>query len=119
MKVELIPVGLLARRDHMWLNKFPTVLGRATDADVRVEDRWASRFHCEIDEDDGILVLRDLESSNGTLVNGAAVRSSPLLPGDQFTVGISVFEVSYERPVTEVPAAASRATWDLESDLGP
>ena len=56
-----------------------------------------SRVHCEISEIDGILLVRDLDSHNGTLVNGEHIKEAHLLPGDRLTVGLTSFEVQYER----------------------
>lgn len=104
MKAELIPLGPLGHHKHVPLKKFPVVVGRAVDAEVQVDDRWISRLHCEIDEVDGTLFVRDMASSNGTFVNGAAVCTSPLLPGDELTVGISMFKIVYERATaSDVP----------------
>jgi predicted component of type VI protein secretion system len=104
MNAELIPLGPLQHNGHVSVTNFPFVIGRAADAKLRVDDRWSSRHHCEIDEVDGTLIVRDLASSNGTLVNGKTVCTSPLLPGDELTVGISIFKVSYQRnPLKAVP----------------
>ena len=45
------------------LNKYPVLLGRSESADIRLDDRWLSRNHCEIDVTDGELIIRDLEGS--------------------------------------------------------
>jgi pSer/pThr/pTyr-binding forkhead associated (FHA) protein len=73
------------------------VLGRNQHADVRLDDCWASRVHCEISETSGILLVRDLDSKNGTLVNGHSVREAHLLPGDRLTIGLTSFQVQYHR----------------------
>lgn len=77
-------------------SRLPLVIGRSAEADIRVNDRWASRRHCELDQVDGALIVRDVGSRNGTLVNRVAVPQAPLYPGDSLTVGLSTFEVSYE-----------------------
>ena len=97
MDAKLIPLGPLQHHGQVSVTKFPFVIGRAADAKLRMDDRWSSRHHCEIDEVDGTLIVRDLASSNGTFVNGRAVCTAPLLPGDELTVGISIFKVSYQR----------------------
>ena len=48
------------------LNKYPVLLGRSESADIRLDDRWLSRNHCEIDVTDGELIIRDLGSKHGT-----------------------------------------------------
>jgi pSer/pThr/pTyr-binding forkhead associated (FHA) protein len=79
------------------LKQLPATVGRSSKADVRLTDRWVSRIHCEISEINGTLVVRDLESSNGTSVNGQYVEEALLLPGDRLTLGISSFHVRYQR----------------------
>jgi pSer/pThr/pTyr-binding forkhead associated (FHA) protein len=106
MKTELIPVGPLAAKGSLVLNKLPAALGRNEHADVRLDDRWASRVHCEVSDLNGTLVVRDLGSKYGTYVNGQKVTQAPLLPGDRLTVGMSSFEVQYERGGTKPSMAA-------------
>lgn len=77
------------------IEKFPVSLGRGSNADVQIDDRWASRRHCEIDERDGVLIVRDLQSTHGTYINGRAVSEAPLLPSDILTVGLSRFSPDY------------------------
>ena len=50
-----------------------------------------SRQHCELTEEDGVLMVRDLGSTNGTLLQGRRIDAAPLLPGTQFTVGPLTF----------------------------
>lgn len=102
MKAELIPLGPLQQGNLVPIPTFPFVIGRSGDAEMQIDDRWSSRRHCEIDEVDGTLIVRDLASSNGTLVNGVAICTSPLLPGDELAIGISVFKVSYLRDASKV-----------------
>ena len=97
MKVRLVSYDDCTPQRKITVDKLPAVIGRSPDADVQLDDRWVSRVHCEISEIDGTLVARDLESMNGTLVNGNSVTDSPLLPGDTLTIGIARFEVYYKR----------------------
>ena len=52
-----------------------------------------SRRHCEISENDGLLMVRDLASLNGTMIGGQRVESAPLLPGGEFTIGPLMFRI--------------------------
>jgi pSer/pThr/pTyr-binding forkhead associated (FHA) protein len=76
------------------LDRLPVTIGRGSEADFRLLDRWASRLHCVLDRRDGQVVVRDLGSSNGTLVNGSYVREAVLLPNDRLTVGMTTFLIS-------------------------
>lgn len=68
-------------------------LGRETSNDIRVHDVNASRRHAELTLNaQGLWVITDLRSMNGTFVNGVSVASQPLYPGDVITVGKSDFE---------------------------
>ena len=88
------------------IRNLPVVVGRSHDVDVRVVDSWISRIHCEISELDGTLVVRDLESTNGTLINGEQIKEALLLPGDRLTVGITSFRVDYKRAAKNSGLAA-------------
>jgi hypothetical protein len=75
----------------------PVLVGRAEAADVRIEDRRVSRYHCEIGSINGILWVRDVGSANGVFVNGLHETQRHLMPGDRLTVGETSFQVEYER----------------------
>jgi pSer/pThr/pTyr-binding forkhead associated (FHA) protein len=56
-------------------------------------DRYISRRHARIREDGERLLLADLESRNGTRLDGEPVTESPLIPGDRFVVGRTLLRV--------------------------
>jgi len=63
-------------------------LGRATGADFIVDAALVSRVHCRITAlKSGELEVKDLESTNGTFVNGQRVENARLAPGDRIQVG--------------------------------
>ena len=61
----------------------PVTIGREEDNDIRLNDDRVSRFHAKIQEDAGRIILTDLESTNGTRVNGHPVARARLRPGDR------------------------------------
>jgi pSer/pThr/pTyr-binding forkhead associated (FHA) protein len=68
-------------------------VGRAPRADFVVDAPLVSRLHCRLTlQDDGVLV-EDLESTNGTFVNGQRVRKGLLATGDVLRVGRVEFAV--------------------------
>lgn len=68
-------------------------LGRDSGNDIAVQDINASRRHAELVlNPQGLWIVTDLGSMNGTLVNGVSVASQPLYPGDIITIGKSDFE---------------------------
>ena len=77
-------------RRELVVDHFPIVIGRSPEVDITLDDRWASRRHCEIDLRDGLLIARDLGSKHGTLVNDVCVSEAVLQPGDRLCVGLSV-----------------------------
>jgi pSer/pThr/pTyr-binding forkhead associated (FHA) protein len=97
MKIRLSALDPATSQSRIVLKKLPVLIGRSPFADVRVPDCWASRRHCELNEIDGTLVVRDVGSRHGTFVNGQLVAEATLLPGDRLTVGLSSYEVQYRR----------------------
>jgi len=85
------------------LDRFPAILGRGPGAAICISDRLVSRDHCKIGVKDGTLIVEDLGSRNGTLVNGCHINAAPLLPGDQLTLGARVYRVIYERTSLHPP----------------
>lgn len=70
------------------------VLGRSSEADIVLDDPYASEFHLRLAAKDGRLVLSDLGSTNGTYVNGRRVTAPvDLKRGDAVQVGKTVLEV--------------------------
>ena len=68
-------------------------MGRETFNDIVVNDINASRKHAELQlNPQGLWVITDLKSMNGTFVNGISVASHPLYPGDIVTIGKTDFE---------------------------
>src|SRR5690349_19244099 len=66
-------------------------IGREKTNTVPVEDRVLSRRHCLIVPERGQFNLRDLNSSNGTYVNGMPITARVLKDGDQIKAGQSLF----------------------------
>jgi pSer/pThr/pTyr-binding forkhead associated (FHA) protein len=65
----------------------PITIGREEGNTVQLNDERISRFHIKIQEDQDKLVLTDLESTNGTKVNGESVQLWILRHGDVITLG--------------------------------
>ncbi len=71
-----------------------TVLGRSSEADVLLDDPYASEFHMRLVASDNGLVLHDLGSTNGTYVNGRRITApTTMRRGDTIQVGKTVMEV--------------------------
>jgi hypothetical protein len=66
------------------------IIGRGTEADIRLPDTGVSRKHVDVVLDSGTAVAEDLGSTNGTLVNGRRISRQPLSDGDVIRIGHSV-----------------------------
>src|SRR5271154_1942435 len=67
----------------------PVTIGREEGNVLRLNDERISRFHAKVQQDSGDIILTDLESTNGTRVNGSTVQIRRLRPGDRVGVGRS------------------------------
>ena len=65
----------------------PITIGREEDNAVQLNDERVSRFHAKVQEDGGRVILTDLESTNGTRVNGHPIQMHVLRIGDQVSIG--------------------------------
>ncbi len=89
--------GLRYEKDKGGIRHFPIGesirIGRHPYNEVSVGDNSMSRFHCWVSKDHDKIIIEDLGSSNGTLVNGTAIQEPTILkPGDRVTVGKSDFD---------------------------
>ncbi len=109
MRVKLVSRGPCTPSRKVVLKHFPAMVGRSPDAEVHVDDRWASRRHCQIEQFGGALLVRDVGSRHGTYVNGQSVHAAHLLPGDRLTVGATSFDVVYRTRAARPAAGAATA----------
>jgi pSer/pThr/pTyr-binding forkhead associated (FHA) protein len=70
-----------------------TTIGRAADNDLVLDSNNVSRHHARIEHSPGQLRVIDLQSTNGTSVNGSRVSEQAVRPGDQITFGTSTVRV--------------------------
>src|SRR5262245_54228809 len=77
------------------LTKDMTLFGRDEDCDVRLDHKSVSKLHCVIVKTDGVLLLRDLGSTNGTRVNGQRVRRAAHLPNDTPAIANMKYTVKF------------------------
>ena len=95
MKVILIRFKDDERRDIALVNK-TTLIGRRNDCALRIQAGDVSRQHCQIALAEEEAVVKDLDSSNGTFVNGERVDEVKLSAGDQLMIGPVVFVVQID-----------------------
>src|ERR1700733_2820615 len=92
MRAQLIPLDGGAPIEIV---KDLTLVGRKEDSDIRLDHKSISKLHCVIVKTDGLLLIRDLGSTNGTRVNGQRVRRAALLPNDTLSVATLRFQVKF------------------------
>ena len=73
------------------VSEHPQTFGRDSSSDIFVSDQQMSRRHAEVRLVDGLVRLKDLGSTNGTIVNGQRVKEAALKEGDRIQIGSSVF----------------------------
>jgi pSer/pThr/pTyr-binding forkhead associated (FHA) protein len=94
--VELTYRPAEARQARAWLEvhttRHPlllerTSIGRSRDNNIHLADERTSRHHARIDLEQGIFVIIDLDSANGTFVNGQRIQRQVLRSGDEIRIG--------------------------------
>jgi pSer/pThr/pTyr-binding forkhead associated (FHA) protein len=74
----------------------PSTVGRSREASIKIVHNQISRVHCEFFERDGMLYVRDLDSTNGTFVGEHRIRESAIRPGEIVTLGAVKLKAEYE-----------------------
>jgi pSer/pThr/pTyr-binding forkhead associated (FHA) protein len=99
MDVRLVVEKGAKKKREIRLKSEDTIIGRRTGCDLRVPSASVSRRHCRLSFRDDCLVVEDLQSANGTYVNGIRVTDSQVVnPGDRLEVGPVTFLVQYKGP---------------------
>lgn len=80
------------------IEKQKITIGRGLDVDLIINDRLSSRLHCAIECKDSAWHIHDLNSRNGTYLNGKRVKSAPLKPGDRIGIGDTIFTFERANP---------------------
>ena len=89
------------RGDQVDLGVEEVAIGRDQENALRVADRTVSRFHASVGEENGLHYVYDLESHNGTMVNGERVQRRALFHMDEVRLG-NVVLVYLEDDVTDI-----------------
>lgn len=88
---QLVP---LQGGEPITIERDVTIVGRqAEHCDLVLDRKSVSKIHCIIAKTDGLLFVRDLDSTNGTKVNGQRIIRGALLPGDQLSFAGEKFRV--------------------------
>ncbi len=90
MKAELIPVD---GGPPIPITRDVTVVGRRDFCDIQIDHPSLSKRHCVLVKTEGLLIIRDLATTNGTKVKGQKIRWAALLPDDKISLGSMKFRV--------------------------
>jgi predicted component of type VI protein secretion system len=94
MNYELHVVKGRSATTALKLTDGETSVGRHNACTIRIKSSQVSRRHCEISQKNDKLVVRDLNSSNGTIVNGKRIKDVSILQdGDELTIGGVVLRI--------------------------
>jgi predicted component of type VI protein secretion system len=127
MRAQLMP---LDGGPPVEIGKEMMLVGRQEDCDLRLDHKSVSKMHCVIVKTDGLLLLRDLGSTNGTRVNGTRVRRAALLPNDKLSVANFHYRVLFGAALAaaaqeehtqridanDLPHIVSKAAEELQAD---
>ncbi|HQX52248.1 MAG TPA: FHA domain-containing protein [Planctomycetaceae bacterium] len=124
VSAELKVIGGKHAGQVILLNRRKFLIGREQDCQLRPNSEMVSRHHCVFSVDDYSVRLRDLGSTNGTLVNGERIRKDVVLvAGDKVVIGNLEFELVIRPGVTAiesdsavVPSIVSAATPEAKAD---
>ncbi|MBI3411582.1 MAG: FHA domain-containing protein [Planctomycetes bacterium] len=96
MDVKLVVAEGAKRNQTFHLHSANTLIGRQKGSGLRIPSSSVSRRHSQLSFANGLLNVEDLDSANGTFVNGRRISTSTVLrPGDRLQVGDIVFVVHY------------------------
>jgi pSer/pThr/pTyr-binding forkhead associated (FHA) protein len=105
------------------LHRAETTLGRALGCPIRIPSSEVSRLHCRIRIENDLVTVEDLESVNGTFLNGKRVRGVEIVrPGDRLALGSITFMVEYKltpRALRQLGGGEECAVLEADSAFEP
>ena len=101
MRARLVP---LDNGPALELTKDLTLVGRTEDCDLCLNHKSVSKQHCVLVRTEGLILVRDLGSTNGTRVNGQRVRRAALLPNDNLAIANFKYKVKFGEDPAPKPA---------------
>lgn len=96
-RASLVVIEGPAAGSEYELNKVSFVIGRSEDADLTLADEAMSGNHVAIELSSDCFRVRDMGSTNGTLVNGSAVNCADLKHGDKISMGEHTLQYLLEK----------------------
>ena len=107
------------RMQRLPIHTLPFRVGRRPDLELVLTTSSVSKMHAEIFASAGALFVRDLQSTNGTFVNGQPVREAPLREGDVLHFAKSEYRVARDEPKALGPDATQALGPDSTLSIDP
>ena len=104
----LVPVGRPGE-PNILLTDFMTI-GRDPVCQIRIEDEFVSSRHARVEKKTGGYMIRDLQSRNGTYLNGSRITEAILAPNDRIRFGETVF-IFTESPAETFDLVSKNSAW--------
>jgi pSer/pThr/pTyr-binding forkhead associated (FHA) protein len=102
MKVWLQAHAAMEGMPEIRVDRFPFVIGRRSESDCALPLAFVSRRHCQFTREGNRVFVQDLESYNGTFLNGRrATVPLPVENGDELNLGPITFRVLVQRTSVE------------------
>lgn len=79
---------------------YPVRIGREPQNEIVLHDEKVSRYHCRIQADGSEVILTDIDSTNGTRLNGQAIHVATLHAGDLIALGQTLIVVGTRKEIT-------------------
>jgi pSer/pThr/pTyr-binding forkhead associated (FHA) protein len=104
MPIRLVPLDDSTILPTIIVDRPIILIGRNPECDVQIRSTKVSRKHCclaEVDPDSTGMIglsVRDLDSTNGTRINGQVISEGRLQEGDELTIGAFRFQVNSQAP---------------------
>ena len=105
-----------------WNFTVPAVVGREPGVEVCIEHDSISRKHCQFSQNfEGALVIKDLQSMNGTYVNDSRIQQKALTPGETIQIGALRLEIAFlsddekPTPTASMPKGNVYATQPMQT----
>src|SRR5437667_154152 len=103
-KLVLLSAGMTGRTHDLKTDK--TTIGRVEDNTFQISEPSVSSHHCEVMVRGNEVIVKDLNSTNGTYINGEKITESPIKPGQILRLG--QIEMRLETDATPAPGASKK-----------
>jgi len=107
-------IRILCDGNELDFRSLPITVGRDSDNDFPIDDAKLSRHHCRIVRSPDGIVVEDLDSSNGTYVNGSLTKRQVLSAGDTVLIGVTAFNVEWDPEAAPTRPNRKRSPKEIE-----